>query len=167
MRNPLRSIANVAVAVLATVALAPLVLSPTSAFARGGGGGGGGRGGRGGSGGGNPGGSPGGRGGTPGGRGGTGPSTGGGRGGKNNNKGSQAAGQAAKNNPIEYLLMIQQDDSDDHRTDFLIDALDAAAVNQRDKDRADALESNREAVSKALRAEIGRASCRERVYGLV
>lgn len=150
MRNPLRSIANVAVALVATVALAPLFLSPTSAFARGGGGGGG-RGGRGG----NPGGSggsPGGRGGTPGGRGGTGPSSGG-RGSKSGSKGNQAAGQAAKNNPMEYLLMIQQDDSDDHRADFLVDALDEATVNQRDKDRAAALAANREAASKVLRAD--------------
>ena len=49
--------------------------------------------------------------------------------------------------------MIQQDDSDDHRTDFLIDALDTATVDQRDKDRATALSANREAASKALRAD--------------
>ena len=160
MRNPLRTIANVAVAMLATIALAPFVVAPSSAYARGGGGGGGGRGGGGGpSGGGGRGGrggsNPGGRGGSnPGGRGGAGAGPSGGRGGsKGGAKGGQAAGQAAKNNPIEYLLMIQQDDSDDHRTDFLIDALDSATVNQRDKDRAAALSANRDAASKVLRAD--------------
>jgi hypothetical protein len=154
MRNPLRSVANVAVAMLATIALAPFVVTPTSAYARGGGGGGGGRGGRGG----NPGGRGGSGGGNPGGRGGSrggtgGPNSGGRGGGKGGSKGNQSAGQAAKNNPIEYLLLIQQDDSDDHRTDFLIDALDAATVNQRDKDRAAALNANRDAASKLLRAD--------------
>jgi hypothetical protein len=148
MRNPFRSVLNVVVAALATVALGPVVFSPTAAFARGGGGGGGGRGGSGGvpvpSGGG--GGGPGGPGGNSGGRG----STSGGKGGNKSGKGS-ASGQAVK--PSEYLLLIQQDDSDDHRADFLVDALDDATIEARDKDRAAALAASRETQSRHLRSD--------------
>ena len=41
MRNPFRSVLNLAVAIAATLALAPVVVSPQTAYARGGGGRGG------------------------------------------------------------------------------------------------------------------------------
>jgi hypothetical protein len=148
MRNPFRSVVNVAVAALATIVLGPVVFSPGTAFARGGGGGGGGRGGSGGvpvpTGGGGAG--PGGAGGGSGGRG----SSSGGKGGSKSGKGS-ASGQAVK--ASEYLLLIQQDDSDDHRADFLVDALDDATIGASDKDRAVALVASRESQSKILRAD--------------
>ncbi len=164
MRNPFRSIVNVAVAAIAAIVLAPVVFSPTSAFARGGGGGGGGTGaggGRGGGGGTGGGGSRGGSrgagggGGAPGtgggGRGG-GPGTPGGGGGAGG-RGAKATASGKKIVPTEYLILIQQDDADDHRADFLVDALDQATIYQRDKDRAAALAANREAQSKTLRAD--------------
>jgi hypothetical protein len=147
MRNPFRSAVNVVVAALATIVLGPVVFSPGTAFARGGGGGG--RGGGGGSGvpapSGGTGGGPGGAG-AGGGRG----STSGGKGGSKSGKGA-ASGQNVK--ASEYLLQIQQDDSDDHRADFLVDALDDATINARDKDRALSLVASRESQSKILRAD--------------
>jgi len=149
MRNPFRSAVNVVVAALATIVLGPVVFSPGTAFARGGGGGGGGRGGSGGvpvptgGGGAGPGGAGGGSGG---GRG----SSSGGKGGNKSGKGS-ASGQAVK--ASEYLLLIQQDDSEDHRADFLVDALDDATISARDKDRAVSLVASRESQSRLLRAD--------------
>lgn len=152
MRNPFRSIVNVAVA---AIALAPVVFSTTSAFARGGGGGGGGTGAGGGRGGGGGGG---GRGGSRGAPGGGAPGTGGGgRGGgpgtPGGGRGAKATASGKKIIPTEYLILIQQDDADDHRADFLVDALDQATIVQRDKERAAALAANREAQSTTLRAD--------------
>lgn len=161
MRNPFRSAVNFAVAAIAAIALAPVVFTTTSAFARGGGGGGRGAPG-GGGGGGAPGSGGGGRGapgtgggGTGGGGRGGGPGTpgGGGPGGGAGGRGAKATASGKKIPPTEYLLLIQQDDCDDHRGDFLVDALDQATIYQRDKERAAALAANREVQSNALRAD--------------
>ena len=74
-----------------------------------------------------------------------------GAGGKNGKNGKSQGGSADARNPTEYLLLIQQDDSDDHRADFLVDALDDATVASRDKDRAAAISAVREAQSRSLR----------------
>ena len=152
MRNPIRPALNFFVALAATVALAPLVFAPSPAYARGGGGGGGksnGSSGRGSNGGSNPG-SGGGRG-SPGAPGGTGGGNKGGTGGHGNTASKGANGQVK--NPTEYLVLIQQDDSDDHRSDFLFDARSDGTVDARDKDRAAALAANRENSSRLLRAD--------------
>jgi hypothetical protein len=139
---------NVLVAAVATIALSPVVISPKTAYARGGGGGGGGRGGRGG----NP---------VPSGGGGGRGATGGGGTGGPGSKGAPSGGKGGKGGkvtasgkelkPTEYLLQMQMDDSDDHRADFLVDALDNATIEARDKDRASSLAANREAQSRLLR----------------
>ena len=155
MRNPFRSILNLAVAVAATLALTPVIVSPQTAYARGGGGGGRGGGGGGGSRGGSGGGGSGGGGAAGGGAAGGGAKGGAGKGGQGgrggSGKGMGANGQAK--NASEYLLLIQQDDSDDHRADFQFDACDESLVVSRDKNRTLGLAANREAQSRALRSD--------------
>jgi hypothetical protein len=140
MRNPLRPVVNLMFAAIATIVLGPVVIAPGPAYARGGGGGGG-RGGNNGV--------P-----VPSG---SGAGGGGGRGttsgSKNGSKSGKGAASGQNVKPSEYLLQIQQDDSDDHRADFLVDALDDSTVDARDKDRGSSLAANRETQSRNLRAD--------------